>query len=48
MLTAVPWAVPGFDFERDLDALLALETRLCSRAEGLVWTQSNFLIEAVK
>ena len=47
MLTAVPWAVPGFDFERDLDALLALE-RACSRAEGLVWTQSNFLIEAVK
>ena len=47
MLTAVPWAVPGFDFERDLDALLALE-RACSRAEGLVWTQSNFVIEAVK
>ena len=47
MLTAVPWAVPGFDFERDLDALLALE-RAYGRAEGLVWTQSNFLIEAVK
>ena len=47
MLTAVPWAVPGFDVERDIDALLALE-RACSRAEGLVWTQSNFVIEAVK
>ena len=47
MLTAVPWAVPGFDVERDVDALLALE-RACSRDEGLVWTQSNFVIEAVK
>ena len=47
MLTAVPWAVPGFDLERDLDALLALE-RACSRAEGLVLTQSHFIIEAVK
>ena len=47
MLTAVPWAVPGFDLERDLDALLALEGA-CSRAEGLVLTQSHFVIEAVK
>ena len=47
MLTAVPWAVPGFDLERDLDALLALE-RTCTRDEGLVLTQSHFLIEAVK
>ena len=47
MLTAVPWAVPGFDVERDLDALLALE-RACGSAEGIVLTQSNFVIEAVK
>ena len=47
MLTAVPWAVPGFDLERDLDALLALE-RDHGREEGLVLTQSHFVIEAVK
>ena len=47
MLTAVPWTVPGFDVARDLDALLALE-RACGRAEGIVLTQGNFLIEAVK
>ena len=46
MLTAVPWAVPGFDVERDLDALLELE-RAYGRDEGLVLTQSHFVIEAV-
>ncbi len=47
MLTAVPWAVPGFDLESDLDALLALE-RAYGRAEGVVLTQGHFVIEAVK
>ena len=47
MLTAVPWAVPGFDVERDVDALLELE-RAYGRDEGLVLTQSHFVIEAAK
>jgi SAM-dependent methyltransferase len=47
MLTAVPWAVPGFDVERDLDALLALE-QSHGREEGVVLTHSNFVIEAEK
>lgn len=47
MLTAVPWAVPGFDLTRDINALLALE-RAHGRAEGVVLTQGHFVIEAVK
>ena len=47
MLMAVPWAVPGFDLEQDLDALLALE-RAFRRDEGVVLTHSHFVIEAEK
>lgn len=47
MLTAVPWAVPGFDVERDLDALIALE-QSHGREQGVVLTHSNFVIEAEK
>ena len=47
MLTTVPWAVPGFELERDLDALLAVE-RSVRRDEGVVLTHSHFVIEGDK
>ena len=47
MLTISPWEVPDFDLERDIDALLALESD-CRRDEGVVLTHSNFIIEAEK
>ena len=47
MLTAIPWTIPDFDVERDLDALLALEGAL-QRDEGIVLTESYFVIEARK
>ena len=47
MLTAAPWTIPDFDLERDLDALLALE-RSAKREEGIVFTESRYIIEAYK
>lgn len=47
MLAVTPWTVPGFDLERDLEALLALEAG-CKTEDGLVLTESRFLIIAEK
>jgi SAM-dependent methyltransferase len=46
-LKAIPWVVQGFEVDRDLAALQALQARL--EAEGpLKFTYTRFLIEAVK
>lgn len=47
MLTLTPWAIPEFDVERGIDALLALETDL-KTDDGLVLTESRFLLVAEK
>lgn len=47
MLTALPWEVPDFDIERDIEALLALEKAL-RRPEGIVLTEGRYVIEAYK
>ena len=49
MMTVVmpQWREHGFDLERDLDALLALERDL-SGEKGIVLTESRFVIEAAK
>lgn len=46
-LKAVPWVVRGFEVERDLPALQALQTRLDDN-EPLQFTYTRFLIDAVK
>lgn len=47
MLLVSPWTIPDLSLERDLDALLALEDA-CARDEGLVLTESRFLLVATK
>ncbi len=48
MLCVTPWDVPDFDpLGRDLRALLALEKALATK-DGIVLTESRFLIEAMK
>ena len=47
MLGVAPWTVPDFDLTRDLDSLLAFEAH-CSTSEGIVVTESRFLIIARK
>lgn len=47
LLSVMPWVVPDFALDRDLDALLALE-RACLTEDGLVLTESRFLIVAQK
>jgi SAM-dependent methyltransferase len=47
LLTVAPWWLPGFSLERDLDALLSLESELLG-PDGLVLTESHFLIVAEK
>jgi len=47
MLGVAPWTVPDFDVTKDLDSLLAFEAH-CSTAEGLVVTESRFLMTARK
>ena len=47
MLGVSPWTLPDFDLVRDLDALVAFEAQ-CSDAEGVVVTESRFLITARK
>ena len=46
-LKAIPWVVQGFEVERDLTALQALQAKLDKR-EPLQFTYTRFLIEAVK
>jgi len=47
LLSVAPWEVPGFSLERDLDALVSLESELLTE-DGLVMTESRFLIIAQK
>ena len=47
MLAVTPWTIPGFDLDRDLDTLLALERSL-KRDDGIVLTEGFFAIEARK
>jgi len=47
LLALMPWLIPDFDLERDLDALLALEAD-CATDQGIVLTESRFLITAAK
>lgn len=47
MLLISPWTIPGFDPEQDIEALLALE-EACGTAEGIILTESRFLITALK
>jgi len=47
MLLITPWTIPDFDIERDLEAVLALESD-CSTNDGLVMTWSRFLLVAEK
>ncbi len=44
LLTA-PWTIPGFDPEKEIDALLALEDA-CGTSDGIVLTEGYYLIEA--
>jgi len=47
MLLVAPWDIPGFDPEADIEALLAFEDA-CGTPDGIVLTESRFLIEARK
>ncbi len=47
LLTVAPWEVPNFSVERDLEALLALESEQLDE-KGLVLTESRFIIIAQK
>ena len=47
MLTVAPWTIPEFDLDRDLEALLEIESD-CQTGDGLVLTESRFLIVAEK
>lgn len=46
-LAVTPWTIPGFSFERDLDALLLLDAEQ-STEDGLVMTRALNLISAVR
>ena len=47
MLTVAPWTIPEFDLDRDVGALLEIESD-CQTSDGLVLTESRFLIVAEK
>jgi SAM-dependent methyltransferase len=47
MLAMANWAIPEFDVERDIDALLALEQR-CLTDEGFLVTEERYLLTARK
>ncbi len=47
MLIVAPWEVPGFDLERDIGALLAVEREL-GTAEGIVLGEGRYLLRARK
>lgn len=47
MLLVAPWDVPGFDPERDIDRLLALE-EACRTDRGIVLTQARYLMTVRK
>jgi hypothetical protein len=45
MLSVTTWLLAGFDVERDVDALLALE-RDCLTDDGLMVTEDRYLLTA--
>lgn len=47
LLRVTPWTIPGFDFERDLEALLAFEADRLTE-DGVVVTECRFLLTARK
>jgi hypothetical protein len=47
LLLLSPWWLPGFDPEREIDTLLALEDALRTH-EGIVVTESRYLLTAAK
>ncbi len=47
LLSVMPWVIPDFALDRDLDALLALEAA-CLTEDGFVLTESRFIIVAQK
>jgi SAM-dependent methyltransferase len=47
MLAATPWTIPGFNLERDIEALLSLE-KGCRTENGLELTESRYLLIAEK
>ncbi len=47
VIAVAPWAIPDFDLDRDINALLALERDLGTE-QGIVLSESRFIIEAVK
>jgi SAM-dependent methyltransferase len=47
LLSVMPWEIPDFALDRDLDALLALEAS-CLTPDGLVLTESRFVLAAQK
>jgi SAM-dependent methyltransferase len=47
MLVVTPWTIPGFNLERDVDALLSL-SRDCTTENGLELTESRYLLIADK
>jgi SAM-dependent methyltransferase len=46
-LAVTPWTIPGFAYERDVEALLRLDAEQ-STADGLIMTRALNLISAVK
>ncbi len=47
LLCVTPWTIPGFDVERDLEALLAFEADRLTE-DGIVVTECRFLLTAHK
>ncbi len=47
LLCVTPWTIPGFDVERDLEALLAFEADRLTE-DGIVVTECRFLLTARK
>lgn len=47
MIAVTPWDIPGFDLERELDAVLALEAD-CTTDEGVILTECYYLLTATK
>lgn len=47
LLLVAPWEVPGFEPERDVDALIAMEDAL-GTPDGIMFTESRYLLVARK
>lgn len=47
MLITAPWEIPDFDFETEIEALLALE-RACLTPDGIVLSEGRYMLAARK